>query len=163
MEYELEQYTARTGSKVTFNMESRRRFLEFAVSQHAVWKANFRDLNGAITRMATLAPAGRITVDVVEEEINRLEAAWGGTPCDNHHAMLDEVLGQARATELDRFDRLQLADVIRICRQSRTLSEAGRRLFDVSRTPQNIVKRRRPPAEIPESVWHHLGGLQIEV
>ena len=48
--------------------------------------------------------------------------------------MLDEILGAERAAELDRFDRVQLADVIQICRQSRTLSEAGRRLFDVSRT-----------------------------
>ncbi len=48
--------------------------------------------------------------------------------------MLDEVLGPERTAKLDRFDRVQLADVIQICRQSKTLSEAGRRLFDVSRT-----------------------------
>jgi transcriptional regulatory protein RtcR len=119
---------------VTFNKEARRQFLEFAVSERAVWKANFRDLNGAITRMATLAPAGRITVDIVDEEIDRLQAAWGGVVRDDDRATLDEVLGPDRAAELDRFDRVQLADVIRTCRQSRTLSEAGRRLFDVSRT-----------------------------
>ena len=135
LEYELEQYTARTGNKVTVNKEARRRFLEFAVSERAVWKANFRDLNGAVTRMATLAPAGRITIDVVDEEIDRLESAWGGVLRDDSHAAtLDEVLGQDRVAELDRFDRAQLVEVIQICRGSRTLSEAGRRLFDVSRT-----------------------------
>ena len=36
--------------------------------------------------------------------------------------------------ELDRFDCVQLAEAIRVCRQSKTLSEAGRRLYDVSRT-----------------------------
>ena len=134
LEYELEQYTARTGNKVTFNQESRRQFLEFAVAPRAVWKANFRDLNGAVTRMATLAPAGRITVEVVEEEIGRLEAAWHGTDQDDEQGLLEEVLGRDCAAELDRFDRGQLTAVIRLCRQSRTLSEAGRQLFDVSRT-----------------------------
>ena len=32
LDYELEQYTARTGIKVTFNKEARRRFLDFAMS-----------------------------------------------------------------------------------------------------------------------------------
>ena len=74
LDYELEQYTARTGTKVTFNKEARRRFLDFAMSEGAAWRANFRDLNGAVTRMATLAPGNRINVDTVEEEI----AASGG-------------------------------------------------------------------------------------
>jgi transcriptional regulatory protein RtcR len=122
------------GNKVMFNKEARRRFLEFAVSERAVWKANFRDLNGAITRMATLAPAGRVTVDIVEEEIGRLEAAWGRAVCHDDQDVLEEILGPDRAAGLDCFDRVQLAEVLRVCRQSRTLSEAGRRLFDVSRT-----------------------------
>jgi transcriptional regulatory protein RtcR len=134
LEYELEQYAARTGNQVTFNKEARRRFLEFAVSEQAAWKANFRDLNGAITRMATLAPAGRITVEVVDEEIGRLEAGWCGATADGDQDLLEAVLGRQRAAEVDRFDRVQLADVIRVCRESRTLSEAGRRLFNVSRT-----------------------------
>jgi transcriptional regulatory protein RtcR len=35
--------------------------------------------------------------------------------------------------QLDLFDRVQLAEVIRVCRRSRTLSDAGRALFAVSR------------------------------
>jgi transcriptional regulatory protein RtcR len=35
--------------------------------------------------------------------------------------------------ELDPFDAVQLREVIRVCRGSRSLSEAGRRLFPVSR------------------------------
>ncbi|MNH43372.1 hypothetical protein D3C77_761260 [compost metagenome] len=34
---------------------------------------------------------------------------------------------------LDQFDRLQLHAVLNVCRNARTLSEAGRQLFDVSR------------------------------
>ncbi|MGF2508105.1 sigma 54-dependent transcriptional regulator, partial [Ralstonia pseudosolanacearum] len=37
------------------------------------------------------------------------------------------------AAALDRFDRMQLESVVRICRESASLSDAGRRLFDVSR------------------------------
>jgi transcriptional regulatory protein RtcR len=47
---------------------------------------------------------------------------------------------------LDPFDIPQLANVIRICRASATLSEAGRRLFSVSqeaRTSRNDADRLR--------------------
>jgi transcriptional regulatory protein RtcR len=35
--------------------------------------------------------------------------------------------------DIDLFDRLQLQAVLGVCRQARSLSEAGRLLFDVSR------------------------------
>ena len=47
------------------------------------------------------------------------------------------MLGVARAAELDAFDAVQLAQVIRVCRASRSLAQAGRALFAVSR-----VKRK---------------------
>ncbi len=134
LDYELEQYTAQTGTKVTFNKEARRRFLDFAVSDAATWRANFRDLNGAVMRMATLAPGNRINVETVEEEIWRLEVAWKSSTPDKDESLLVEILGPDRMAELDRFDGVQLAEAIRVCRQSKTLSEAGRRLYDVSRT-----------------------------
>jgi transcriptional regulatory protein RtcR len=43
------------------------------------------------------------------------------------------VLGPERWAAIDPFDRVQLAEVIRVCRQSKSQSEAGRRLFSVSR------------------------------
>jgi len=134
LDYELEQYTARTGIKVTFNKEARRRFLDFAVSDGAAWRANFRDLNGAVTRMATLAPGNRINVGTANEEIMRLEAAWRNSTPNEDESVLTAILGPERTAELDRFDCVQLAEAIRVCRQSKTLSEAGRRLFGVSRT-----------------------------
>jgi transcriptional regulatory protein RtcR len=165
LEYELEQYTARAGSKVTFNKEARRRFLEFAQSERAAWTANFRDLNGAMVRMATLSPAGRITVEVVDEEIGRLETAWRGTERDDEYSLIENSLGQNRTAELDRFDRVQLADVIRICRQSRTLSEAGRHLFDVSRTRKsssNDADRLRKYLVRFGLAWEELKGSSLE-
>lgn len=87
-----------------------------------------------ITRMATLAAGGRITEELVAEEINRLQYAWSGfgqqPPVDDGLAC---VMPAQVLAELDLFDRLQLAQVIRICRASRSLAEAGRILFDQSR------------------------------
>lgn len=132
-QYELEQYAARTGRKITINTEARRRFLGFATSPQAVWKANFRDLGGAVTRMATLAPGGRINVEIVESEIQRLESSWAVPSSGNVESLLAECLSPERLAALDRFDRAQLAEVLRICRNRATLSQAGRELFNVSR------------------------------
>lgn len=41
--------------------------------------------------------------------------------------------GERRLEALDRFDRVQLADVVAVCSQTRSLSEAGRILFAASR------------------------------
>lgn len=135
LDYELEQFARLTNTRVTFNREARERFLAFAVSGGAAWRANFRDLNAAMTRMATLAPGGRITEEVVAEETERLRAAWRrvkDTPSDT--TLLEEVCGPAVLAEIDRFDRVQLAEVIRVCRQAASLSDAGRELFAASRT-----------------------------
>lgn len=132
--YELEQYAARTGRRVTFNREARQRFLKFATSPEARWSGNFRDLNAALVRMATLSPGGRISTAVVEEESERLRLAWKQLMTQTtNDAMLDGLLGSKELEALDLFDRLQLASVVAVCRQSPTLSHAGRQLFATSR------------------------------
>jgi len=134
LEFELEKYSQRGGQRVAFSREAREAFLAFATSPAAAWTANFRDLNAALTRMATLAEGGRITEAIVAEEIVRLQSRWGQEePPAKGEDLLESVLGPARASRLDRFDRVQLADVIEVCRQSRSLSDAGRKLFAVSR------------------------------
>jgi transcriptional regulatory protein RtcR len=138
--YELEQIAARTGTNVTFNKEARQRFLAFAIAPDAAWTANFRDLNAAVTRMSTLAPGGRISVEVVDEEIARLRDAWR-EPADDEgeENILTAVLGPEKAAELDLFDRIQLTQAIHICRASRSLAEAGRKLFAVSRQKKKVA------------------------
>jgi transcriptional regulatory protein RtcR len=85
--------------------------------------------------MAALAPGGRITESIVVEEIGRLKSAWqamdGGAAADDGLAGL--MTGEVLQT-IDPFDRVQLAEVVRVCRSSRSLSDAGRKLFSVSRT-----------------------------
>ena len=83
--------------------------------------------------MATLAPGGRITKDVVEEEISRLKTLWRVADTDIDNNLLNEVIGADNVEQLDRFAKSQLADVLNVCRKSKNLSEAGRKVFAVSR------------------------------
>jgi transcriptional regulatory protein RtcR len=130
LEFELERWSREQHERVRFNVEARARYLSFATSSEATWRGNFRDLGASVVRMATLATAGRIQIDGVDAEITRLRAQWRG---GNTASPLDELVGEAAAA-LDRFDRVQLEDVIRVCRRAPSLSAAGRELFAVSRT-----------------------------
>lgn len=142
LQYELDRFAAKNGENVTINKEARQKFLAFAQSPPAKWSANFRDLNAAITRMATLAHGGRITAAEVKDEIARLEASWQTAPrsrgargelARDEASLLSQVMGEEAAAKLDLFDRAQLVTVIRVCRDSVSLSDAGRKLFAVSR------------------------------
>lgn len=130
LDYELMQFSARTGQVIRMNKEAREAFLRFAESEGATWNANFRDLNAAVTRMATLAAGGRITIDLVAEEIERLRLSWASSFAGQDRDGLPEGVDPAT---LDRFDLAQLREVIGVCRQSKTISAAGRKLFAVSR------------------------------
>jgi transcriptional regulatory protein RtcR len=139
LDYELDQFRRRTGTAVTFSKEAREQFLAFAMSDAAVWPGNFRDLNSTITRLATLAPAGRVTVDQVTAEITHLKAIWMTAPRASASGLLDHVVPPGLAAHLDRFDRVQLEDVLQTCRSSMSLSAAGRVLFDRSRERKKIA------------------------
>lgn len=130
IDYELERYAREENRRVTFNKEARAAYLSFATSGDAPWSGNFRDLGASVTRMATLAPSGRINRECVDEEIGRLRRLWrqGG-----ESDALRELMGEA-LDELDLFDRLQLREVVAVCRRCRSLSEAGRQLFAASRS-----------------------------
>lgn len=144
LDFELARFAESAGRKVSMNKESRQRFLDFASDPSTPWRGNFRDLNAAVTRMATLATGGRIGVELVDEEIRRLRSTWGTVPVGNSRGsvpvaawdtltMLASVLSQEAIEGIDPFDRVQLAEVIRVCKQSKSLSAAGRELFRVSR------------------------------
>lgn len=134
LDFELHRFLVREGQNVTFNKEARERYLVFSTGAEAAWSANFRDLSASVTRMATLAPQGRITVDVVNDEITRLKKAWIGTPqtMAADHAIF-ELLGDNLAAELDLFDKAQLSAVLNVCMDHVSASAAGRVLFANSR------------------------------
>ncbi|MBC3949550.1 MULTISPECIES: RNA repair transcriptional activator RtcR [Pseudomonas] len=132
IDFELERHAREHGRLIRFNREARQRYMAFANHDDSIWSGNFRELSASITRMATLADSGRIDETQVEEELQRLRYAWALN--DDQNDGQDEllpVLGDGN--ELDLFDRLQLEAVLKVCRNARSLSDAGRKLFDVSR------------------------------
>jgi transcriptional regulatory protein RtcR len=145
IEHLLARIVAETKRAVRFNVEAKARYLQFARSAEAVWRGNFRDLSASITRLATLADGGRISTGLVDAEVQRLVWLWqkpgGGTteaPVGSASAIHGIVPAEVLDT-LDLFDRLQLEAVVGVCRGSRSLSEAGRQLFDRSRTQRSVV------------------------
>lgn len=136
LDFELTRCGERIGTRISMNREARRRFLRYAEGPEARWPGNFRDFGAAVMRMATLAPSGRIDRATVDEELARLrsrDAADRPPAEDADDGLLDAVLGAA-AAGLDRFDAVQLAAVVRICRRHPSMASAGRELFAVSRT-----------------------------
>ncbi len=141
LEYELDRFHRDGGRRVSFNKEAKVTFLKFAEAADSAWFGNFRDLNAAVTRMATLAPRGRIRVEEVEEEISRLRKNWHrpGETSEKETVDLSEFLDPVALAELDPFDRVQLTYVAAVCRRSKTLSDAGREIFAVSRLQRAVT------------------------
>ena len=132
IEFELDRSEKRLGNRVGFNADARTRYLEFAASPATPWPGNFRDLGASVQRLCTLAPRGRITLSLVQQEVEALERQWTSAKVNPDDVLLQDLLGD-RVTEIDAFDKVQLAYVIRICRKSPSLSAAGRTLFAASR------------------------------
>ena len=133
LDYELERHAQRHGRRVTFGRAARLQFLRFATSPPARWPGNFRDFAAALERMATLSANGQIGGKDVEAEISRLTAIWSEGQVSDDETLLRARLDPEVLAGLDRFDRVQLADVLRVCAEARSLSDAGRVLFAASR------------------------------
>jgi transcriptional regulatory protein RtcR len=132
LDFFLARHSAELGRRVRFNAEARRKYLDFAMSPAARWSGNFRDLGASVARMATLAEGGRIADALVEAEIARLRRLWEPVESSGFSG-LERLLAADDLAQIDLFDRLQLEAVARVCRESASLSDAGRRLFAVSR------------------------------
>lgn len=136
IDFELERFAQANDVNVRFNAEARRTYVAFATSPQAIWSGNFRELSASITRMATLADGGRISSELVREEIRRLEASWSPRTTSSH---LARILTDEELARLDPFDRIQLEGVVGICLTCTSLAEAGRKLFTVSRARRSVV------------------------
>ena len=157
----LAELGARQAQRASFSHEARAAYLEFALSPAASWRGNFRDLAASMTRLATLADGGRITLAQVEAEIERLCWLWArpeaepsagavdrgrevavhtpaSTPTvganEGDEPLLIAALGADAAAGLDWIEAVQLAAALRVCHASASLSAAGRILFNISRT-----------------------------
>jgi transcriptional regulatory protein RtcR len=84
--------------------------------------------------MATLSSCGRISVEAVDEEIARLKKSWRSDRKREAPMKLTRILNEEQLSGLDLFDRMQLEQVVELCARTRSLSEAGRLLFNQSRS-----------------------------
>ncbi len=140
LDYELERFAQKAGSLVSFNKAARSRYMKFAHSSEATWRANFRDLNASITRMATLSDGGRITEAVVDDEMMRLKHDWSARSQEmDPKAITAKFLDDETHTKLDLFDHIQLAGIAKVCNNTKSMAEAGRILFDQSRAQKKSV------------------------
>jgi transcriptional regulatory protein RtcR len=130
--------TGKLGSEndcsVRFNKEAHQLYINFATSSDAIWAGNFRDLSASVTRMSTLSAGGRITEEIVASEIGRLKKQWAQVDDDmewDDLSFIDDL--PIDMDKLDLFDQIQLKTVLSTCKKSRSLSDAGRKLFAISR------------------------------
>lgn len=180
LDHELERASTALGRRIVLAADARARFVAFATGPEGLWPGNFRDLAGAVRRMATLAHDGRVGRAEVDAELTRLRTAWRARhappasddrhPTRDRHAAIDRVdpsidrvdavLGE-RAAAIDRFDRAQLAEVLAVCASAPTVSEAGRRLFAASRarrTSTNDADRLRKYLARWDLTWRDVAG-----
>lgn len=131
LNYELNNFTKQTGKYISFNAEARKRFLEFALDRANKWQGNFRDLNAMIVRMATLSDSGRITIELVEEEIARNKASnkVNAQQIPNEDSFIQTLLTKEVYNSIDEFDLVQLLHVIKVCRESTSAAAAAKKLF----------------------------------
>lgn len=136
IDFELARASGELGTRTVLSKEALAAYLEFG--QTYCWPGNFRDLSSSITRMATLCEGGRITLDDVTLEIAQLRQNAGmAAPLANalevSSSRVRKVLAEEACAQLDPFDEAQLEYVLGVIAQTRSMAEAGRMLFAVSR------------------------------
>ena len=98
---------------------------------------------------------GDITTERTEELIITIQTWTALEEQSRSEEFLSQILSAKALGEIDLFDRVQLAHVIQVCRDSRSMSEAGRQLFDASRT-------RKTSTNDADRLRKYLGRFRIE-
>jgi len=145
LDFELARYSERYGEQLGFNKQARDAYLRFAKSIGATWAGNFRDLNASVTRMGVLSEGGRIDEANVIQEIERLKSDWSevgkehGAEAESLSSKIERLLGVEAASELDLYDYILINGIAEVCANSRSMAEAGRELFNHSRTQKASI------------------------
>ena len=98
---------------------------------------------------------GDITTERTEELIITIQTWTALEEQSRSEEFLSQILSVKALGEIDLFDRVQLAHVIQVCRDSPSMSEAGRQLFHASRT-------RKTSTIDADRLRKYLGPLGIE-
>ena len=112
--------------------------------------------------MCTLARGSRISLALVKLELEGLRHRWAklagnASGPDPLEGLLD---AEARAA-IDLYELAGLREAVRVCRSAKSLSDAGRRLFAVSRTRKkssNDADRIRKILARHDLDWHSVRG-----
>ena len=90
--------------------------------------------------MGVLSEGGRIDEDNVAQEIERLRNDWseGQAKVDSQErsmaSKVESLIGSQASSELDLYDHILIDGIAEVCANSRSMAEAGRKLFNHSRT-----------------------------
>ncbi len=85
--------------------------------------------------------------------------SWGDDGIGSASLDLRGLLSEEQIAAIDHFDRVQLEQVVAACRRCRSLSEAGRLLFNNSRTRKasaNDADRLRKYLSRFELTWDRI-------
>jgi len=114
-----------------------------------------------------------ISAEIVHGELQYLRGLWAGEPPviresagEQASETARKILGEERWDGLDRFAKAQLADVLLVCRQAQSLSEAGRVLFSSSRLEKsttNDTDRLRKYLLKFGITWNEIQNAQTEL
>ncbi|MCC7339906.1 MAG: sigma 54-interacting transcriptional regulator [Bryobacterales bacterium] len=136
MDDEINQQFVEFSTPLRFRGSAKRKYLEMATAGQSSWESSLEDLHRSISRMAIESPDEGITTDLVKLEFEKLNDEWALQTCEEE---LLQIVPEEMRYQLDLFQKTQLMEVIRICMRSRSLSEAGRRLFASSRSRKKSV------------------------
>lgn len=135
-EDEVTQQFVEFSTSLRFRGPAKRKYLELAMSGQSNWEFSLEDLHRSLGRLAMASTEEGITSEMVKAEFELLHDEWAAEVCEDP---LLQIVPQEMRYELDLFQKTQLMEVIRICMRSRSLSEAGRRLFASSRARKKSV------------------------
>lgn len=135
---ELEKFEEENNVQIRITSEAKKKYLEFAKFPTSIWSGNFRDLNASVIRMATFSENGVIITAVVDNEIANLKKKWTDIS-SKHFPFLEKVIGAEKVGEIDTFYHTQLEEVIKVCYESSNRSEAGKKLYNISRKSKKSI------------------------
>lgn len=135
LDYELKKCSTNAFTYIIITREAKEAYLDFALSRDAIWRYNFRDLHASVQRMAAHSEDGYISPEIVDREIGYLKRSWRRWELEESkkYEICMRLLPVDVFNSLDLFELIQLEEVLCQCRKYKSMAEAGRALFNVSR------------------------------
>jgi hypothetical protein len=106
--------------------------------------------------MSTLTLGGRISIDIVDEEIERLNHSWSDPRTDEWEIRLRDLIGGDQFAEMDAFDGVQVSHVIEADNADRFPKRGG--CCSARDAVAKHHERCRSLAQILEPLWNRMGA-----